>query len=65
MMYVSMVDLIYVLFVVVVDDEKEEVDFVGIEDHALLKLIGWLYYLNAVVVVVAMVVMMMMHKLNL
>jgi hypothetical protein len=58
-----MVDLIYVLFVVV--DEKEEVDVVGIEDHALLKLIDWLYYLNAVVVVVAMVVMMMMHKLNL
>jgi hypothetical protein len=32
-----MVDLIYVVFVVaavVVDDEQEEVDVVGIEDHA-------------------------------
>ncbi len=59
-----MVGLIYVVFVVAVVD-KEEVD-VWIEDHALLKLIGWLYYLNVFVgVVVVVVVMMMMHKLNL
>jgi hypothetical protein len=33
MMYVLMVDLIYVWFVVV-DDEEEVVDVVGIEDYA-------------------------------
>jgi hypothetical protein len=60
-----MVGLIYVVFVVAVVD-KEEVDVVWIEDYALLKLIGWLYYLNVFVgVVVVVVVMMMMHKLNL
>jgi hypothetical protein len=45
MMHVLMVGLIYVVFVVavVVVDDKMEVDVVGIEDHALLKLIGLLY----------------------
>ncbi len=57
-----MVGLIYVVFVVavVVGDDEKEVDFVGIEDYAWLKLIDWLYYLYA-----AVVVMMMRRKLNL
>jgi hypothetical protein len=34
MMYVLMVDLMYVLSDAAVVDEKEKVDVVGIEDHA-------------------------------
>ena len=66
LMFVQRIDLTYVFLVaVVVDDDdvvEEEVDVVGIEDHALLKLIDWSYYLK---MVVAMVARMMKHKLNL